>query len=499
MKKKVSFLLACAMLAGSALGMFGCSDNDNPTSEEVFVATKQSIEKFSNYDGPMTIQMTSSLKLPIGETTMEVVATKTSSFDKATERAYTVVDNETYAYTKVDNETKREFQSGSIETEKFYKKNGAYYLFESEAEKTADGVGSPEKTAEKVHVSKLQSLIDDVTADSGEMSEAIWFMDRADSFEELKTAFTTVYAEQGAQKKLTDAGADASATVTHETKDGVSSIKVETKTRQSTVEESVVVGATDIIITIELQVKGSQLVGYSILAEGIGTKGAGETLVKEEMAIGMTAKIEYAFNQNVYNSIETDETNATDYSSQVSKKLKIHAFNEESNYLLNGTVGENAQNIISPILLGYEEAHTTIEWFTDANYTQPLDLTGATIDNLAITDVYGRVSVEDGYALVYYDDDIIDNRSKNYQIVFASQGGSERYETPYSHQITGNDAQDTFTIEAIANYGVKLDGKVLSSEEMTFVLKNKTCYIVSYCTILQDADYNVFEDNILNQ
>ena len=93
MKKKVSFLLACAMLAGSALGMFGCSDNDNPTSEEVFVATKQSIEKFSNYDGPMTIQMTSSLKLPIGETTMEVVATKTSSFDKATERAYTVVDN----------------------------------------------------------------------------------------------------------------------------------------------------------------------------------------------------------------------------------------------------------------------------------------------------------------------------------------------------------------------------------------------------------------------
>lgn len=498
MKKKVSFLLACAMLAGSALGMFGCNDNDNPTSEEVFVATKQSIEQFSNYDGPMTIQTTSSLKLPISGTTMEVVSTKTSSFDKATERAYTVVDNGTYEYTKVDDEIKREFKSGSIETEKLYKKNGAYYLFTSEAEKTADGVGSPKKTAEKVHVSKLESLIDDVSSDNGEMSEEIWFMDRADSFEELQTAFTTVYAEQGAQKKLTDAGADASATVTQETKDGVSSIKVETKTRQSTVEESVVVGSTDTNITIELQVKDSQLVGFSVLAEVIGTKGAGETLVKEELAIGATMNIEYAFNQNVYNSIETDETNATDSSSQVSKRLKIHAFNQESHHLLDGTVGENAQNIISPILLGYEEEHTTIEWFTDANYTQPLDLTGTTIDNLAITDVYGRASVEDGYALVYYDDDIIENRSKNYQIVFMPQGGSGGYKTPYSHQITGNDAQDTFMIEAIENYGVKLDGKVLSSEEMTFVLKNKTCYIVSYCTILQDADYNVFEDNILN-
>lgn len=499
MKKKVSFLLAGIMLAGSALGMFGCSDNDNPTSEEVFASTKQSIEKFSNYDGPMTLQMTTVMKLPIGGTTMEVVGTNTTSFDRATERAYTVTDNETYAYTEVDGEMKRELQGGSIETEKFYKKDGAYYLFESDAEKTVDGVGSPEKKASKVHCSQLDSIIYEVVADSEEMSEAIWFMDRADSFEELKTAFTTVYAEQGAQKKLTDAGAEASATVTQETKEGVSSIKVEMKTRESVVEESVVVGSKVIETEITLQTKGTELIGYSVLAEAIQTKGEGDSLVKEEVVIGMSAKIDYAFNQNVYNSIETDETNATDYSSQVQTKMNIHIFNKEMHYNLSGTVDESAQDIIMPILTGYAEAHTTVEWFTDENYTQPLDLTGITMGELAIKDVYGKVNVDDGYALVYYDNGVIDNRSKNYQIVFAPGSASETYETPYSQQITGNDAQDSFTIKAIENYGVKLDGKVLSAEEMTFVLKNKTHYIVSYCSILQDADYNVFEDNVLNQ
>ena len=254
---------------------------------------------------------------------------------------------------------------------------------------------------------------------------------------------------------------------------------------------------TTIMQDTYIKAKDGKLMGVDVDVSMIMSMEYGGVTMSMGLIGETSANVAYSFNESSYNAIIEDKSDMRDQSNHAKVEVCLHVGDmiHEQNILMDATV--SADEGLRWVLANVEqEAFASIEWYTDAQYTTPLDLSGKTIADVLDFEVYAKVTVKEGWAFVTSLVEMEDLRSENYKIAFANGMLNTQMvqNLNQSIQLKGHTEADTYTVQLGTNFNtVKVNGELLPDGDTSFLLESKGFYVLTYMDYITDDEFSIFD------
>ena len=483
--KKVKRIVACAvsaLIVGTTLSFSGCRYSRIKTEDDVYSALMDTTKELFEREGELTIKMT---------------VTQEKSSKSEPEEAKIV-------YSVLPEEGKMFFTLQSKDEEmtmKLFEGGGKPLVFirTKVKELTTSGgvvIGSMMvetenyKVASSTAVEQLTSLFSFSTYANFDLEQ--FYNDYAYSFSEIKSAYESVYAEQLAEKKKTDKNADAKFEMS--AKKSVNELsyefssKIKTSGTKSGVYGYYTIGYQEKIV--EKKGKISEI----FLADDVSHI-AQTSNEKRYEKTSIHLGFDYSFDENGYNAIQTDVPK-----DETVPSLQFISQNMQMLFHVNGCVTKkttvahtfDADFIFRDLSKDYNKTGFSIEWFKDEAYANPFIPNNLSYGQFCdIKNIYGKMTIHDGYAVIARDYTIRDNRSDAYKAVFgpiseSSQGTS--LEVKYLEETP------TFTLPQVSDdYQAFIDGKAYDGTNNVITLENGKFYRLEMAKVVTNEQYSIFD------
>lgn len=500
MKKKFSAVVALGLAFGFAFSA-GCSKDPatppetpfNPadfstakTEDDIYTAVKYGIDEFGKYTGAITVEYNISSTSSSSESENKTVI----SYDPTAKSFYMLQD---YKRTYKVGETTTTETRGSVG--KFYKDGEQYYGYSKNTSKVGDAdaqtIEYRYKITEAFLVSTWENMKDNY-ANVEEIKEQIPNYE----FSKIKSAYETVYAEQLEIQKAKDANAKATATVTATNTNGTLETKIVTSTE--TTENSVLTKGN---MEQKMVAKDGKIIE-------VYQNGSVETEKKQTMT--QSYKFTYAFDKTAFDAVNVGDMSTAiempddDEGEEESEKIEVKmtavvgdwSMEFDRSYEDTEYKAENAFNSCVGVYFNYSNDYS-VTWYTDKDCTTAVDWTDKKADYLNDKTFYGKMTIEEGKAVVLNEITWKDSRSEAYKIVFGEAGGYSYISNVQGLTVDTDVANNKHEFEDRDGFSdflvIYVNGVAQAETATDFTYEAGKMYIVSYCNEYTDSKMNIFK------
>ena len=483
-KKFFSYILS-SIICCSLFCMTGCGFDGVRTDEEIYSALANATKELFNYDGELTIKMS---------TTIE----QDYNGDKTTETAnfsYSIHPSERKMYCLIDSE------DAKCDIKVFTEEGKTYIKVAVKAKETTNNGGTITNEVEEYQQIKPEAAIELLTSISSfqiytEQDLRTIFTEYLFSFAETKAAFESVYAEQVAERLKFDETAAAEYKIS--TKRTLSTISLE---EYSKIQKTDQYGTRG--VGLQTKTQKSELIGKNGKISKV-TLENNFSYVRNQQSTGINEfhektnvemDLEYSFDKKGYDGIETELPSyvKTNMPSVVyTKNFNVEGVTIQKTFT---SASYNSGVIFNNLKFDFHKSGATIDWYENDSFTKQLQ-----VDSLSHKDfykleyVYGKINVSKNYAIVGTNYKIKDERSDAYKAVFGpvfeESFEDEGFESYY---LTGENLK-TYTIAAKGEeYQTFVNGTQYDSSTNSFRLGSGRFYLVEYVKLIKNADYSIFD------
>lgn len=502
MKKRFISAVALGLAMGMAFSAVGCTEaafdktdfTTAKTEQEIYECVQYGVEQLAAYTGAMTVETTEKYSGSEGDSVGTEEESYKCSWDTSSKKLF-------MTYQEVENSTESDGTESVTETStyamtsKVFKENDKYYMYSKESEETGS-----EKQTQEGYTSMTESYVDLSLSSISSMFQEVGAVavDTTD-FATLKNAYATVYAEQLAEEQKTNANAKATAEVTATNDNGTLTVKIATSTETN----QDMGGVTALVKKTE---ENTIVAKDGKVAEVIEKVAATATMTVEGETMTMdgemtnSAKFTYSFDQTAYDaitvSLPTDSSQIQEMGSsyeELEKTLVVDGVEMSvSTYVTSDTTVESVfRQLISYTSLTSNSEAYALSWYTDEACTTAFDPANVTMDNFKnIEKLYGKTTVNDGYALIVSQYAGRDDRTDAYKIVFEEK--DYNYDNAFfSYRTVSETAANNVysfwesSFDEIYVNGVKT--------ETSFTYENKGKYVIKYVNVTTNADCSIFD------
>ena len=502
MKKRFISAVALGLAMGMAFSAVGCTEaafdktdfTTAKTEQEIYECVQYGVEQLAAYTGAMTVETTEKYSGSEGDSVGTEEESYKCSWDTSSKKLF-------MTHQEVENSTESDGTESVTETStyamtsKVFKENDKYYMYSKESEETGS-----EKQTQEGYTSMTESYVDLSLSSISSMFQEVGAVavDTTD-FATLKNAYATVYAEQLAEEQKTNANAKATAEVTATNDNGTLTVKIATSTETN----QDMGGVTALVKKTE---ENTIVAKDGKVAEVIEKVAATATMTVEGETMTMggemtsSAKFAYSFDQTAYDaitvSLPTDSSQIQEMGGsyeELEKTLVVDGVEMSvSTYVTSDTTVESvfSQLISDTSLTSNSEAYA-LSWYTDEACTTAFNPANVTMDNFKnIEKLYGKTTVNDGYALIVSQYAGRDDRTDAYKIVFEEKDYSSdnaRFSYMTVSETAANNVYSFWesSYEEIYVNGVKT--------ETSFTYENKGKYVIKYVNVTTNADCSIFD------
>ena len=207
--------------------------------------------------------------------------------------------------------------------------------------------------------------------------------------------------------------------------------------------------------------------------------------------IGLLSFVGCEKNENSTNS----STKISDTTSTEKHKVTFVLNNGEDNIVRDVTHGKYASE---PLKIT-KNNHLVDAWYTDEACTTELDLTDKKVDYLNDNTFYGKMTINEGKAVVLKEITWADKRSDAYKIVFGETSGAKYVSSVQGFTVDTDVANNKYEFEDRAGFSdglvIYVDGVAQAETATDFTYEANKMYIVNYCVEYTDTSstINIFK------
>lgn len=478
--KKGKKIVACALSAlivSTTLSLSGCGFGRVKTEDEIYAALVGATKEFLERKDALTIKMT--------------ITQEGSGWKEAKESkiVYSVNPEEEKMFFTLKSEDEEM-------TMKLFEVDGNPLVVRRVKANKSTTTGSTMVETENYNsatpttVAQLTSLFWFSTYANFDLEQL--FRDYVYSFSETKAAYESVYAEQLEKEKKRDKNVDASFEMNADK--SFNKIFYELSTQITT--GGFITGGNYGYYTVvnkeKLVGKRGKISEVFVVNEVSHTPKNGGRRTYKNTSIHL--EFDDSFDKKGYKAIKTDAPNSI-------SPLNFIPQNMQMQFHINGCVAKkttevhsfNASFIFQELSKDYYKRGFAIEWFKDDTYTNPFSA-----DNLSyaqfrdIKNIYGKLTINDGYAVVAHDYTVRDNRTDAYKAVFGPVSGNSHERDTLEAKYVVNDA--TFSLPVVNdNYQAFIDGKEYDETSNTISLENGKFYHLEIAEVITNEGYSIFD------
>ena len=502
MKKRFISAVALGLAMGMAFSAVGCTEaafdktdfTTAKTEQEIYECVQYGVEQLAAYTGAMTVETTEKYSGSEGDSVGTEEESYKCSWDTSSKKLF-------MTYQEVENSTESDGTESVTETStyamtsKVFKENDKYYMYSKESEETGS-----EKQTQEGYTSMTESYVDLSLSSISSMFQEVGAVavDTTD-FATLKNAYATVYAEQLAEEQKTNANAKATAEVTATNDNGTLTVKIATSTETN----QDMGGVTALVKKTE---ENTIVAKDGKVAEVIEKVAATATMTVEGETMTMggemtsSAKFAYSFDQTAYDaitvSLPTDSSQIQEMGGsyeELEKTLVVDGVEMSvSTYVTSDTTVESvfSQLISYTSLTSNSEAYA-LSWYTDEACTTAFDPANVTMDNFKnIEKLYGKTTVNDGYALIVSQYAGRDDRTDAYKIVFEEKDYNYDHANFSYETVSETAANNVYSFWESSFDEIYVNGV---KTETSFTYENKGKYVIKYVNVTTNADCSIFD------
>ena len=491
MKKRIFSAILAGVTLCTALGsLVGCKDDPNDfsnlkTDAEMYKAINTSLVNTQKYAGDVTFTVSS--------------VSEESEDDKQVEKYasnYVVSvdpDGKLYMESKYE-QADEEGYSLRESKDKLFKQDGKYYSYESTVSNggtyNEDGSQDPDPEKKEEEYSEFTAKqVDAAIAEYASMTKDAGTDLGADSYADLKKAYSDVFSAQLAERQKTNESVKASTSFSLKNESGKITLK-QTMTKENSAMLIVAQGGTQkYAYTTYVSAKNGKITDWYVSMESTTTLDGVVTKQTEIVAIN----ISYSFESKAYDALKTTLPETVEKAS-FGKNLDfvIDGF-EYSGYAgYAGTDYETAAEGFAEALPDRFDYVGVFEWYTDEALTKKLDLTAMTLDQFeALDKVYAKTTVPEGKAYIMTYDVEKSAMSEAYEIVFGSFVDTEMdYHGSTLLSVSTDATQNVYTLQVSDGVKAYVNGTEATGNSFTYT--SGGFYKIGYVTEVTDADFSIF-------
>ncbi|MBQ8684947.1 MAG: hypothetical protein IJ514_02100 [Clostridia bacterium] len=519
MKKKLSAVVALGLAFGFVFSA-GCSkDPETPpetpfdpadfttakTEDDIYTAVKYGVDEYGKYTGAMTVVMEgkggSSETMGEDGGSYETESKSTVSWDPTTKALYMNQETKT---------TEKEGTTTTVSTRKqvgkYYKVGEQYYGYVKSTSKVGDADEQTQEQHYKITEAFLEQTIEQLKDTYADVEDVKEYLPDGE-FTTLAGAYETVYSAQLQTQKTKDANAKATAAVTATNTEGVLETKIVTSTETTDEIEDGVSGLIKSDSESKIVAKDGKFseayTSFTVSASAT-VDGVACTMSESEAS---SVKITYSFDQAGFDSVTAASTDtaidmpSSSGSGYVEAKFNVvvgdwtHEFDggNSSTYpaqdAFNNYVGSH---------FSYSNAYT-VTWYTDSACTTAVDWTDKKIDYLNDKTFYGKMTIEEGKAVVLKEITWADKRSDAYKIVFGEVSGNSYLSNVQGFTVNTDVANNKYEFEDREGFSeglvIYVNGVAQADTATDFTYEANKMYVVNYCIEYTDTNsrFNVFK------
>lgn len=225
----------------------------------------------------------------------------------------------------------------------------------------------------------------------------------------------------------------------------------------------------------------------------------GETMTMDgEMT--SSAKFTYSFDQTAYDaitvSLPTDSSQIQEMGSsyeELEKTLVVDGVEMSvSTYVTSDTTVESVfRQLISYTSLTSNSEAYALSWYTDEACTTAFDPANVTMDNFKnIEKLYGKTTVNDGYALIVSQYAGRDDRTDAYKIVFEEKDYNYDHANFSYETVSETAAYNVYSFRESSFDEIYVNGV---KTETSFTYENKGKYVIKFVNVTTNADCSIFD------
>lgn len=502
MKKRFISAVALGLAMGMAFSAVGCTEaafdktdfTTAKTEQEIYECVQYGVEQLAAYTGAMTVETTEKYSGSEGDSVGTEEESYKCSWDTSSKKLF-------MTHQEVENSTESDGTESVTETStyamtsKVFKENDKYYMYSKESEETGS-----EKQTQEGYTSMTESYVDLSLSSISSMFQEVGAVavDTTD-FATLKNAYATVYAEQLAEEQKTNANAKATAEVTATNDNGTLTVKIATSTETNQDMD----GVTALVKKTE---ENTIVAKDGKVAEVIEKVAATATMTVEGETMTMggemtnSAKFTYSFDQTAYDaitvSLPTDSSQIQEMGGsyeELEKTLVVDGVEMSvSTYVTSDTTVESVfRQLISYTNLTSNLEAYALSWYTDEACTTAFDPANVTMDNFKnIEKLYGKTTVNDGYALIVSQYAGRDDRTDAYKIVFEEKDYSSDNAYFSYRTVSETAANNVYSFWESSFDEIYVNGV---KTETSFTYENKGKYVIKYVNVTTNADCSIFD------
>lgn len=522
MKKKFLSVVALGLAFGFAFSA-GCSkdpadpvkpfDPADPTTakteDDIYTAVKYGVDEFGKYAGAITIvsEYTEAYSETQGTESAsdESTGKTTVAWDPATKDMYMIMER-----TSTEKEGTETVVSKSTTISKLFKVDEQFYAYGKQTQKEGDAEEQSMEMRYKVTEAYVDQTIARMKETYANVEDVYSYLpDASYDFTTIKNAYNTVFSAQLETQKAKDANAKATATVTATNTDGTLEAKIAMNTETTDEIEDGITGLMKNDTEFKVIAKDGKLSEYSM--NGVASASAtveGVACTMSESEAGL-AKFTYSFDKTAFDAIDAgDMSTATDMPNSgggnyVEGKFSVVVGDWTWEVNVGNSAEYPAQDAFNNYVGSYfnYSSSYTVAWYTDSACTTAVDWTDKKVDYLKDKTFYGKMTIEEGKAVVLKEITWADKRSDAYKIVFGESEGYNYISSVQGFTVDTDVANNKYEFEDRAGFSdslvIYVDGVAQAETATDFTYEAGKMYIVNYCTEYNDTHkkFNIFKMN----
>ncbi len=487
MKKFYSWIMA-GCICFSLLPATGCGAGIE--AEEAYSATAEAVKDLFDYNGALTMKMsytTTSERKTSNEKNKEV---------ETIEYSINPSKKMMYCYAKAED--------GELAI-KIVNKNNKYYLQTWAKAKDSSSEGNTTVETEKYQPIYMEEDVELLTSFQSfkvftDQDLETIFTENLYSLSETQEAYNTVYAEQVAQLAKTDSTAHAEYKIKANKVFGKTTLKEVSKI-QKTAKYGGMRGLNTLTETYKIECTNGKV--KEMVGEKKFTFDNGDENSWREKTQTIDIDIKYSFDRIGYNKIKTTLPEFVDY-----KEQYIHVKDYKMKFNVGGVVAVrtvtdssfNNERAFNNMKSGLIKGGYSVEWYANDSYTTKFEPGKLSYYEFCKQDcVYGKVTVQDNYAVIGTEYKLKDDRSDAYKVVFGplfeETDTAEEFDVKYLPSMNST----TYTLPVKGGeYKSFLNGRAFDSSSNTIKLSKGRFYLVEHVKSVTDDGYSIFAWNGLN-
>ena len=478
--KRIGAIALGTVTLCTAVAFSGCTGFGRvKTEDEIYQALMNATQEFFGYEDEMTITMT------MEEESVDV---------------YGYVDNEKVEmkFSLHPEADKMFFTMKSGDTElvmKIFEESGTPYIYTKAKTETNTDTGNTSSVAKENYQITTQDCVDQFTglfafSNYAGINLQELFHTYSYGFTQVKSAGESIYAEQLAKER--ENNEDANATFKASVEKSSNKLICETFSQVTTNEYENTRNEATVTLTENEKIVGKKGKISELIATVEASYKRKNNPVKKSAKVAVDMKIDYSFDKKGYKAIETQLPESVTMCNFIQQPMQMK-FNING-YLFTKSASSGHSFSSDSVFRGLsgtlQRKGYTIEYFEDGAYTKPF-----VPDNLSYKEfckidcVYGKLTVEDDYAVLLHDYTVCDERSDAYKAFFAVLLDSSEDEFKSVSLSKGA----TYSLPIYDGYKTFINGEAYNETTKDITLEEGKLYHVELAQVVTDEQFSIFE------